>query len=499
MGPIGIVAALLLSLLPQGLAAQQCLYFANQIGRGVAFVDPQMLSQAPAPLAGVIPLIGCPVQGCRPERIAFSPDQAALYVTDPASVALSVLNTDVNQLEDPIRLASAPRDVVVSSAGTVYVAVQNNVAVIDPSSATVVDTFPVGFSATAMALSPDDAFLYLAVPNPSPIPGTVSVVDVAAGEVVDSVDVGIRPVGVAFLPDGAFAYVTNSTSRTVSVIDTATPAVVDTVDVGAGASGIAASPDGSAVYVTNTVDNTVSVIDTGMNEVVDTLAVGSNPVAVVFAPDGDTAYVANQGTSNNISVIDTQNLSVFNAPSFSKGIGGISDLALADAPCAVIPTPTATPTATQTRTATITPTVTPTEGATATDTVTPTPTPTPSGSPTSTSTPGVSPTATPTGPATATPTATPSSPLETVTATPSATPTSTPDTGDTPTATPETDCVGDCNDDATVTTGELILGVNIAFGRNALGLCVQFDVDDSGVITIDELVAAVADATGPCA
>ena len=56
---------------------------------------------------------------------------------------------------------------------------------------------------------------------------------------------------------------------------------------------------------------------------------------------------------------------------------------------------------------------------------------------------------------------------------------------------------GDCNGDLTVSIDELVRGVSIVLGTASLDDCPRFDMNDDGVVTIADLVAAVASATGP--
>ena len=67
----------------------------------------------------------------------------------------------------------------------------------------------------------------------------------------------------------------------------------------------------------------------------------------------------------------------------------------------------------------------------------------------------------------------------------------------TPTA-PPSPCVGDCDQSGTVTVDELIKGVNIALGILPLAQCPQFDCNSNGQVTIDCLVKAVNAALNGC-
>lgn len=460
---------------PRPAGAQQCLYFTNQVLGSVRFIDPQNLAQL-NPLVGEIRRAECPpgTTTCQPLALAFNNDQSEIYYTDVAAGGLSVIDVASNQVVRTILVGTSPRDVAVSAAGVVYVTIfaTDEVAVVDPDAGSVLDRIAVGNQPRGVAFSPNGSIAYVAVTGP---PGEVDVIDVEQGEVVDTVAVDEGPFGVAVAGDGT-VYVTCPNGRevpggprqpTVSVIATPANEVVDTIDVATGPAGIAVSPDDSEVYVANLNVNRVSVIDTTSNAVVAGLTVGMNPIAVTFDAAGANAYVANVGNvSNNVSMIDTSDRSVLN----SSPIGaGINDLVVGEFACAVIPTPTATPTFTPVPTGTSTPT--------STGTATPDDTDTPGPSPTPTLTPTTNPSLT------ATPT--PTSPDGTVTAT--------------PTGTPGTDCVGDCNEDGTVSADELVRGVNIGLGRFPLSVCPSLDVEGDGVVSVVDLIDAVAAATGPCA
>jgi hypothetical protein len=93
----------------------------------------------------------------------------------------------------------------------------------------------------------------------------------------------------------------------------------------------------------------------------------------------------------------------------------------------------------------------------------------------------VEPTSTPT----ATHTITPGDPTATPTVTPTVTPTAVP-------------CIGDCDLDGKVSVAELVQGMNIALGLLALEQCPAFDADGNEVLTVDELIQAVAAALDSC-
>jgi hypothetical protein len=152
------------------------------------------------------------------------------------------------------------------------------------------------------------------------------------------------------------------------------------------------------------------------------------------------------------------------------------------------PTPTPSPTPTQIPTTTPTPTPSPSAAPTANSTDTPTITQPPIATQTPTRT------VPPTQSSTHTPTTTPLVlPSITATHTPTSTPTATATATPTPTL---VSCVGDCNNNGTVSIDELITMVNIALGGKPPSACPKGL--DKMPVSIDEIISAVGNALGGC-
>ena len=60
-------------------------------------------------------------------------------------------------------------------------------------------------------------------------------------------------------------------------------------------------------------------------------------------------------------------------------------------------------------------------------------------------------------------------------------------------------CVGDCDNSGEVTVDEVITGVNIALDTMPLSACPSFDADGDGRVTVDEIVFCVHEALNGCA
>jgi len=101
--------------------------------------------------------------------------------------------------------------------------------------------------------------------------------------------------------------------------------------------------------------------------------------------------------------------------------------------------------------------------------------------------------------ATATPTATalPATPTLTTTPTPASTQTAPGSAGPSPTG-GAARCVGDCDDSRSVAVNELVAGVGIALGTQSIDACRADDSNGDGHVSINEVIAAVANALDGC-
>jgi len=231
----------------------------------------------------------------------------------PSSISSTCTSVTVTVGHGPEGLASDP------VTGTVYVVdpLSNHVSVIDSDSNTVVTNVTVGTLPWGIAVDTVNNLIYVTDYGS----GTVSVVDgltnalcVSPRCAANTIIVGSAPKGIGF--NGALheVYVANSGSNTVSVINTTSDSVIYTVPVGNSPQSIAVGPSPSAppynsiydVFVTNYGSNTISVIALAsppMSYQVTTVTVGNNPWGVTVNPSTDLVYVTNSG-SGTVSVLN---------------------------------------------------------------------------------------------------------------------------------------------------------------------------------------------------
>lgn len=236
-----------------------------------------------------------------------------LVLTRPAADSVTLVRTDDFTNPDAqvdILVGDDPRGVAIESRGQyAYVAnfADDTVSEINILSLTVTGTFNVGDGPWGVAATYDAIDNTTKVYVSNHLNNSISVI---TDEDVQTIsDVGSGPVGLALTPDGAYLYVALLNADQVAIIRTSDNTLVTIVNTDAEPWGVAVGSDGGRVYVTNSLDDTVTVIDAGSQSFLESYNVGEQPMGVACPKNGDFAYVVNQ-TGNSVSKIDIENQSV---------------------------------------------------------------------------------------------------------------------------------------------------------------------------------------------
>jgi YVTN family beta-propeller protein len=198
--------------------------------------------------------------------------------------------------------------------------------------------------------------------------GTLTVVGIASGEVEATVPVGKEPEGVRVTPDGHWIVVTSETGNAIYAIDAHTLKMVKSVPVGKRPRDVAFAPDGRTVYISGEFDaslytttipdsssatkllqlrpeakpmgviydashkrlfvstgrgGTIAVVSLeGGPKLVAEIPVGARPWGIALSHDGKRLYTAN-GSSNDVSIIDTTTLQVVKKVAVGKSPWGV--------------------------------------------------------------------------------------------------------------------------------------------------------------------------------
>lgn len=160
----------------------------------------------------------------------------------------------------------------------------------------------------------------------------VLVIDTPKNAPLSTIIVGRTPGGLAVTPDNAFVYVANNSDQTISVINTALGTVTNTISLSGFPTSVAVTPNGKFVYVAEPgisfeFGSFLEVIDTSTNTVTASVPNVSNPTSIAIDPGGSFAYVADTcfSTPNNVGCVDvvdtstntiTQTVDLSNSNSF---------------------------------------------------------------------------------------------------------------------------------------------------------------------------------------
>jgi YVTN family beta-propeller protein len=245
------------------------------------------------------------------EAKAADDRQAVAYVINSTSGTVSVIDTVSHAVIETIPVGYDPSAVAITPNGTeAYVPNgDNTVSVINTASHAVTGTIKVGERCPReLTISPDGTRAYLINLNRNFSSDTISVIDMVRHVVITTIEEeeDLMEEGkedfteVAITPDGTRIYVICEV--TVIIIDTDSNQVIDTIKMEVEQlRGVAITPDGTRVYV---ISQSTVIIDTDSNQVIDTMEVGGYLYAVAITPDGTKLYVANSD-KNTVIAIDT--------------------------------------------------------------------------------------------------------------------------------------------------------------------------------------------------
>ena len=216
-----------------------------------------------------------------------------------------------------LRPGVAPHSLKLGLDGLIYLTCENSaeIAVIDPTSNTVVETIDAGSSnCHRLIIAPDGQYLY----TENEEDASISVVDLRSRELIHKI-ITPRPLaGIAVSEDSTTIVAVDDVEPVLFLIDSQSHKVRDELRLlGVAKPGQIAryAPDFSLLGVSSMSSNTVSLIDPNFREQT-MIEVGSQPMDMAF--HGDELFVACQG-DGSVHVIDVPTYKHKN--SFAAGLG----------------------------------------------------------------------------------------------------------------------------------------------------------------------------------
>lgn len=211
-----------------------------------------------------IPIPTANPQGLGILGLAVDPRRGTVYVSNASDNVIDVISWEeddddqggpqIHQIpvsEPPVGLAVNP------FARRLYVALVDQVAVIDTKTNTVLTSSSVG-SGGDIGVNWVTGNVF--VPNPTNPPASTAAILQGDGTLLATVNVGNLPYGVDVDPFTNLAFIANTHDATVSVIDGSTNTVLAPVGLPVNGLFVALNPATAKGYVTSETDNSISVV-----------------------------------------------------------------------------------------------------------------------------------------------------------------------------------------------------------------------------------------------
>jgi len=235
-----------------------------------------------------------------PATIVRSQSGHRIFVTHPDSGELSVVDTHANKLlhselvsGEPFGVASIDDDTIAYSDWKSGFVKKYKIA-----NAEISPQIYVGHSPAHIVHDESRKRLYVVLREDNEL----AVIDESSFSIISKIAVGQAPFALAFDPNGTRILVANVRSGTLSIIDADKLTLTTTIDAGKSPYGIAIDARDETIVVTNQDENSISIFDANLNQK-RKLSIGRFPEGVAVDPDHDLAYVSNW-FSGEISIID---------------------------------------------------------------------------------------------------------------------------------------------------------------------------------------------------
>lgn len=293
---------------------------ANFLVRDNAF-DSQVNSGANVD-ADVVPL-GSVVVRRGPIGDIAATGRGATLVTHPGDDSVSLLNPRTLAVEAIVAVPGEP-SVVSVSADRAYVSTsswshKDGVTVIDPATGSVLRTYSLAFSITALAVSPDGNRVYAGRTGDGHI--DVAVIDVTA-EQVSTIDVatgagiGIDALEVDSTGERLYVATTDARGSGLLVVDLDTAQVERAVPIGPPIRDIAVA-DGTAYVLTSDRrrGGVLNIVDLSTGRITSAVALGGVPTQLAMGTDQTRAYIVDYDRivvlcTLTLDVVDTVTMDV---------------------------------------------------------------------------------------------------------------------------------------------------------------------------------------------
>ena len=264
-------------------------------------------------------------------------DSRSLFVAQPASDGVAVIDTATWKVTTTVKVGSNPIRLVLQGDGRyLWASHDGGVSVIDTDTRTLVKQIATGTGRHDIALGKGDALAFVS----NPAAGTVSQIEVGSLKIIATITVGGSPGAIAYSPLADTVYVADAKRGAISAIDAAARKVIATIAAKPGLYALRFTPDGRWGFSANPQADEVIVVDASTNRVVNRIPVSGAPDQVTV---GAKFAFVRATASEQVSLIALDSLGKAE-PAIVKTVPGGQQAPLADAQLpatapVIVPTP----------------------------------------------------------------------------------------------------------------------------------------------------------------
>lgn len=229
-------------------------------------------------------------------RIGFTTNYGT---ADTPGQSIFLVDMETYTLLASVRVGQRPTRMAISPNNRyLYVTnfLDNSVSKVNVASYEVESTLATGLGPNGVAIAPNNLRGYVC----NYLEGTVTVFETGTFAVTGIIQVGERPARATLSRDSRTLFVTNNGSGSISVVDTETLAVRQTIRGFSSPSAMAQSSDGNTIWVTNRGSNTVQQVvfdETDMRWTLGTIRIATPaiPAGVAISKDSSTLVITSEG------------------------------------------------------------------------------------------------------------------------------------------------------------------------------------------------------------
>lgn len=236
-----------------------------------------------------------------------------VWVTNKSLNTVTVFSASTGQVRGTMAVGSTPIEVIIPhGTGKAYVSNEgsNSVSVFDAHSLAPLKTIPMGLGPHHMMPSPDARRLYVGDYNGNTVDVIDTTSDTEIARYVTSSNPNSKTHAVFVSHDGSTLYATNVNTNEMVVLDAWSGVTLWRLTFDGFPSEVLLSKDERRAFVSIRPKNAIAVVDLQTRSVLAEPFIGVMPDTLRLTPDGKTVVVALRGTPAEMSLLDTETLSM---------------------------------------------------------------------------------------------------------------------------------------------------------------------------------------------